>query len=285
MTPIQMLRSSWDFYKAHWKVLALIVGTPAIILYLGSFLTLLDSAVASIIGLLVSLIGVIATLIVQPAAIDSIRKLESDPTTQISIKSQYKYGLGLFWSTIFVMIITLLILAGASMLFVIPGIVVSLYIGFYIFALVLDDKRGFATLTESYALVKGRWWPVLGRMCVLILISLASSLVTAGLGFIFRKVFGLGLESTAYLGFSSIVNIVFYVFLTPLLMIYTYKVYNWLKTTRSAEVPTAGMKKWLVTFLVIGVVAIFTIPILFIGAMSSLDTAREMHSQTNIQKY
>jgi hypothetical protein len=57
-----------------------------------------------------------------------------------------------------------------TMLLIIPGVAVAVYLGFYLNAIVLRDKGPLEALEYSYKLVKGRWWMVFG---VLLLVFVA----------------------------------------------------------------------------------------------------------------
>jgi len=49
-----------------------------------------------------------------------------------------------------------------TLLLIIPGIVIAVYLGFYLNAIVLRDKGPIEALEYSYQLVKGCWWMVFG---------------------------------------------------------------------------------------------------------------------------
>ena len=64
---------------------------------------------------------------------------------------------------------------------------------------------------------------------------------------------------------SLVGNLVLGAFTGPLALIYIYKLYGSLKATRGDEAPTAGFKKWLIAFLIIGLyLCVLTITAVFI---------------------
>jgi hypothetical protein len=63
-------------------------------------------------------------------------------------------------------------LAGASVLFIIPGIILGVYAVFTAFTFILDHKRGLAAIVQSWWYVRGRWWAVFGRCIALAFLTI-----------------------------------------------------------------------------------------------------------------
>lgn len=83
----------------------------------------------------------------------------------------------LFW----VALLTALAVLGGFILFVIPGIIFSVWFCFSGFVFVAENLRGASALKKSRDLVKGYWWPVFGRLVVIgIVAGLISSIETFG---------------------------------------------------------------------------------------------------------
>ena len=61
-------------------------------------------------------------------------------------------------------VISSLITLGAALLFVIPGIIIGAWFTFAAFVYIDQRKRGWAALTQSRALVQGRWWSIFGGL-------------------------------------------------------------------------------------------------------------------------
>ena len=138
----------------------------------------------------VSLIGFIFIIAMQPAALGAIQKLDTDPQAVVSLKEQYSFGFRYFWPITFLMIIQGLIFLGSAVFLLIPAIIIGVYTGLYIFMLVLEGKRGFASLTASYSLIRGRWSAVFGRIIFLALLYLIGGLIISGAVFIVNHAFG-----------------------------------------------------------------------------------------------
>jgi len=77
-----------------------------------------------------------------------------------------KQAWSFFWPVLLVGLLQVLIIFGASLLLVIPGIYFGLVLSFSQIILIDQDKRGFGALSASWEMVKGRWWAVLWRNLV-----------------------------------------------------------------------------------------------------------------------
>jgi len=78
-----------------------------------------------------------------------------------------------------------LILFGASLLFIIPGIILSLYFSFALYILIAEDTGGMKALLKSKEYIKGHWWAVAGRIGFLIVLYLGIMIIYGILSAIF----------------------------------------------------------------------------------------------------
>ena len=267
-----LFAAGWNLLTHHWKIIVPILIIPSVLNYIGVLLTRTHQGGLVGLGVLVSVASAIFSIAMMPALINAVHRIFSESNVCISLKDQYKIGFKYFWSVIFIAIIGVLISLGSFVLLVIPGIIVSVYAMFYVYTLVIDGKKGFSAFTESFSLVRGRWWPVLGRMIALMVIMIACWFVMIGLGFIIGLVTGLSvsMSSAATLGSVSvgsfivtmILNLVASALIAPIGIGYTYKLYASLKATRQADAPVGTFKNWLVTYLVVGILALIAVPII-----------------------
>ena len=70
----------------------------------------------------------------------------------------------------------ILVLLGTTLL-IIPGIVVAIYLSFYMNAIVLRAKNPIEGLKYSYELVKGKWWTVFGVFFLVFILVLVISIL------------------------------------------------------------------------------------------------------------
>ncbi|MEK7642170.1 MAG: hypothetical protein AAB365_04265 [Patescibacteria group bacterium] len=266
--PLAILKASWNLFVKHWKSIVPIVILPSVVGYIGTLFTLFKSNVFfGVIGAILSIVGGVLSVAAVAALTGAIHRLSIDPNAQISLKEQYRFGFTLFWSIVLVGLITMLVMIGSIALLVIPGIIVGVYIGLYTYALVVDGKKGFGALLESYDLVRGRWMPVFGRAAFLGLISMLAWII---IGAVMYPFVGNDMFSQAI---GGLINIAATAVLTPIAIGYSYRLYTNLKSLRQPEISLKKFKKWLVALLCIGVLAIIilflTIPLVALNGFRS----------------
>ena len=154
---------------------------------------------------------------------------------------------------------------------------------FCAYSLVLDDKRGLSAFTESFAVVRGHWWPVLGRLLWLMLWYMIATLIIVGIEFVIRLVFGYGIQSFANGLVTGLLNMLLTLVFVPFSMTYFYKMYVELRAMRSAG-DTKTFKGWLIAFMVIGIL-LPIIGVLSASTLASLNRARldSLQQQMNSQ--
>lgn len=125
-----------------------------------------------------------------------------------------------FWSYFGLAVLTAVLILLWSFLFIIPGIVYSVFYSFAIFVFFFEGQRGMAAIRRSRDLVKGYFWPVFGR---LLLIGLFLYLLNFLL-FIPSKIF---MEDGVWLlsllnSLAQIINFL----IGPIVLIFMYRIYQ-----------------------------------------------------------
>jgi F0F1-type ATP synthase membrane subunit c/vacuolar-type H+-ATPase subunit K len=266
--PTQLFSFGCKLLTGHWKVLVPILILPSISSYIGQLLAQTHQIVFVIIGVLISIASAGFSVAMVPAVVNAVHRISTDPSATFSLKGQYKFGFSYFWPVILIGLILGFVNIGSLVLLVIPGIVIWVYSCLYLFALVIDDKRGFSALTESYALVRGRWWPVFGRILFLGLAMFIIWLILLGVVFIIGAASGLHISSlvqtsgqpasfsfTVFI-ISAILNLIGTCVIAPIGIGYVYKMYVSLKSVRNPNIQTKTFKRWLIAFTIIGPVVI-----------------------------
>jgi hypothetical protein len=133
------------------------------------------------------------------------------------------------------------------MIFFLPGIWLSVLLGYSLPSLVEDGTRSLDALKASADLVKGRWWAVFGRNLVVgIVVGLLASLTTllvlviVGLFIGMDQVFGLAdyvndpniPANPVVDGILAVLNGIVQAIFVPLAVIYQVKIFHGLKRTR-----------------------------------------------------
>jgi hypothetical protein len=275
--PIALCKFAWNTFTKRWKLFLGIILVPIAlyviaVLLIGS--TVYIGTAGSILGFIVIIAAYVFFLAAMPATAQAMHRVTVDPGTPVSIKSQYRFGFSVFWSMLLLVIMIGFIIQGANLLLVIPGIFVAVSTILYMYTFVIDGKRNFAALTESYSLVRGRWWGVFGRFLFLALMALICAviyLVVIGIVYLLQM-----LPDVIAVIIGSILGLVLFTFGWTFGNAYMYRLYATLKATRGAPAPTSTFKGWLIAFLCIGAVLV---PIAVMGVLSSvvlvsLNTAR-----------
>lgn len=116
----------------------------------------------------------------------SLRKKQSKlKTTSQAIKAASKY-LGKY---VLLMIVVSLALMGLYLLFIIPGIIFTIYWLFAAYILVGENKGVIDSIKRSKQVVRGRWWRVFGYYLLLMLVFMGISLIFSIPGSILRYIF------------------------------------------------------------------------------------------------
>jgi hypothetical protein len=282
--PGTLIKASYSFYKSHWKILALIAIIPAVISYIGIFLNLIDLPGIIILSGLVRIVGGVLSIVMSIVLIVVIHRLSVDHLVQVKVYDEYRAGFNYFGSFLLVSIITGLAVMGSVCLFIIPGIIVAIFVAFASYALIIDGKKGFSAVTESYSLVRGQGGQVFQNLFVLGLIMAGIQLLVLGLTLLVAWICGVNLSTLSethqqipvYVSLIGIIiGLVVQAVLTPMAIIYNYRMYISLKEVRKPEVSVVAFKRWVIAFMIIAPIAfilLFMVPIVLI----SLNTARQM---------
>lgn len=159
----------------------------------------------------------------------------------------------LFLPTVVIGLLETLFTVAGFVLLIIPGIWLSVALGFACYALWDDGTKGWGAIKRSYQLVKGRWWATLIRLIVphllialvwmvVFLVSLLCLAILTVLGLMLIGLLGtvsaLGATIASFVGIAllAIAGLAAYliplIILTPLSLLPTAKVYLNLKSTR-----------------------------------------------------
>lgn len=150
-----------------------------------------------------------------------------------SVKSAYGMALKSFWRYILLGLVSVVLVTLGFLFLIVPGIIVSVWIVFAYFILLLEDEGIVASLKKSREYVRGHCWGVFIRLAVL---SLSVILV-----------FALQLLSAFLVSFLPdfaaeivyvLLTLIMAGFLTPFSLLYVYQMYLELKSVKESSVQT-----------------------------------------------
>ncbi len=265
--PIELLISAWQIFKSNWKILVPIAVTPSAIMLVGSLIGMIGGS-AVFVTLVFSIASIVFSIVMAPTLIIAISKIEGGSAGSIEYWPQYKEGFKFFWIVLGLGILQGLIFMGSGILFIIPAIVVGVFVSFMVYSRVLDGNKGLSAFTESYSLVNGRWWAVFGRMLFLILIYIALAIIIGIMASFVQVIFGK--DSSVTTIFSMVLQLALSSTVGVLASAYIFKMFGSLKATRMTGVATDAFRKWLIAFLVIGIIGVIFLPVIGFMAFSSM---------------
>ncbi len=133
-------------------------------------------------GGIISFVAVIASIVLMIfVAITSwgiIYAVSQPNPTEISYKQAVEWSSKNFFPLLWTTILVALAVLFGFLLLIIPGIALSIYLYFSLYAFAMGtSKSGVPALKQSYYDVKDRWWSVAGQMLILGLLALLIYLV------------------------------------------------------------------------------------------------------------
>jgi hypothetical protein len=177
LTTSQILEKSWKTYTSNFKKILPFIFLFAVLFFLQSapeiYNTLeahyglfINSAVVILVALLafVTIFSIISLWALAALSFFIRDLLHAEPVQKISgyLKNSKKY----LWSLIFVSILVSLIIFGGALLFIVPGVIFSVWYAFITNTVLFEEKKGMEAMAASKNLVIGRWWKILWRLIV-----------------------------------------------------------------------------------------------------------------------
>ena len=235
----QLISDTWKFFTSTWNTS---VKTSSLLIYVGLayFVGGLLMRVNENLGVLsavISLGGSVFTVWISTRVILTVLKLEAGQQP-MSKEEESKKAWGLFWSLLWVGLLTGLVVFGASLLFILPGIYFGVALYFSQLILIDQGTKGTQALGASRALVRGRWWATFWRLLAGglvfgLLVGVVMAVVLGGLSMI------IGASSMSnssgdplVVGILQLIQMVIVAAFMPLLSGFQVKVYRALQKTR-----------------------------------------------------
>ncbi len=155
-SPLELLKKSFRIYRSKIGTFALF----GLIVFLTTLVQLFSIRAHS---MLLFIASVIATIIISYVVYIAEIRVATDPANMNvlqAFKQVEHYILPSAWVSVAIIILAL----GGTLLFVLPGIVVSVFIMFALLAVVIDHYEKTEAIIYSWHLVKERWLAVFGRL-------------------------------------------------------------------------------------------------------------------------
>ena len=240
-----------------------------------------------VVGLVIGAIQILSQAALIYAAMRRDRK--------VGLGEAYGFALRKLFSFLWIIILSIVIIAGGSFLFIIPGILFAVWFIFASFVLIDEDTRGMSALLKSKEYMRGQWFAVFWRWLALDLfawlISIPAGIAISVTLFIIKLIAGAVLGSTAGQYAGIIIGLFFLiplqVIIVSLGIIYGSLIYGHLRAMRGSFEfnPSGGQKAG---FLAIGIIGVL-LPLLLFGAaiialFSSFSGAKDLFKNPQINQ-
>ena len=236
------------------------IAFVCLVLFLSS--TLQDIALSTNIRTLIVVVTIL-NLIISILSVLAFMVAIAHPETVIrSGSALYDQAIGLVIPYLWIIIVIGLALIGGAVLFVIPALVLSIFLNFANYTLVVENRRGLDALIASWHYIEGRWWSVAWRtiffgalvfilsLVVNFIIFLLSSSVTAATIATYQPPLSGSIVADAWSAFIIV----------PASIIYFYHLFLNLKIvnpTPPNEAQKRSIKNWVMSFVILGIVVLF----------------------------
>lgn len=189
----EILSAAFNLYKANAASLILIVAIVVVPLTFISSLfsgvvfrgttnaqdVVIDRSFGLVVAgaLITALISVIISAMLQAAILRAAALATiGDP---VDPQESYRFGFKRLGSVILVSVLVGLAVIGGLILLVIPGLIFLIFLSVSVPVLIVENRRGTAALSRSWALVKGHFWHAAG---VIIVAGLITGIVSGIIG-------------------------------------------------------------------------------------------------------
>ncbi|HEY4478619.1 MAG TPA: hypothetical protein VI775_02135 [Candidatus Paceibacterota bacterium] len=291
----QLIKQAWSLYKRNYKILIAIGLIPLVFsLILNIFGTFSKGFNPLLIGGVIVILGLISWVIQltsQISYIKAISELDSGSTT-ITVSDIYKRSFNIFLPFLWVSILSMLAVMGAYVFLIIPGVILTIYLMFSTYFMVIENKKGLSALSTSQYYMKNNWWGifwrVFGPVLIIMLILLGLSAILLIIIAAISHPQGLSTNLTDYnsllasvsrlkastglisLIFSSIFTFLIYCIIAPIGTAYTYLIYKNLKQMKPepTEEDLKTSKSWMKGLSIFGFVVVIGIILLSIFSVA-----------------
>ena len=264
----ELTKKTWSLYRQEFDTLIGLMAIPFLLFVISPFLIQVFGFLSLPLSLFLTLVAFSALVW---AGVASIVVL-CDAEEKLTLKEALKRGKIFFWPTLWVAIIVCFITGGATMLFLIPGLILTVYFVFAKLIVIVEKDRGLKSLVKSREYVRGYFWPVVGRYLSIVIFAgiiywildfIASSLVSSLVSSWSREA-----GEAILLVFQAVVNIV----ISPLALIATYLLYDDVRQ-KKGEILIDTNKKQAWSYLAIGIAGWVFLAIVIILAVVVLTSA------------
>lgn len=185
---------------------------------------------------------------------------------KINVGEAYSKAAQNFWGFALVSFLVGLLIGGGFGLLIIPGVMFIAWFSLAVWVFVVEGTKGMNALLKSREYARGLFWPIFGRLVLLVLVPWVAILAVLGLSFL-----------TPILALIAIPLFILLSFVyPPLASAYIYLLYKDIKALKGGDVQyvsTPGRKAKFIIMGAVGLILLMAIPLgLTIIAINPSDT-------------
>ncbi len=272
---------AWRIYKSRfWTLVGVMLFPIPINILFGILVQVISSyfGEGSAMGILWSGLFNLASSLILLWMLSSLLYAIKDHEERIGVIESYRRGLHKAPSLFWVSFLYLFIIWGGTMLLIIPGIILSIYLVFYQFILINENIGGMSAILKSREYTRGHWWGIFWRLLMLSgsFLILLSPIIFFALLFPGFSAMTLTTASAGMLVVFLLVSFVMLLaFLFPTFMqVYMFSMYQNLKAMKGDFIfePKKARKT---KYIIIAILGALLIPIMASVLLVSLKSARE----------
>jgi len=260
-----LLKRTWRAYKARLGTFLGIMVVPVLVYVALEYSKPIVVFIASVFPppiFFIFRVALVVTVIViglwaQVSLLFAIQGREQ----KTGVIESFRKGWHKILSFVWVSILAGFLILGGFGLFIIPGIIFSIWFIFSTYVLVAEDKNGMQAIFRSKQWVGGYWWKILWRLLIIgILIITISFAINIPFSFFLRQYVSQFVE--------QVIGWVISIFLTPLFITYTFLIYEDLRRVKGEISFESPKRRTKVKYVLVGalgnllVLTLFSLPIL-----------------------
>lgn len=279
LDPGSLMQQAWDLAKKRfWNILGVIavgwvVITAAflvlVLLLVGVIVGGISAGVSGtgmstliIVGITLGVLIIVGCVVLGVWVQASLMTMALGYKEKLGVFNAYKKSWKRIGSYYLAAILSGFAVLGGYFAFIIPGIMVSVWLFPALYVVLSEGKGGFESLVLARNYVRGRFWDVLGRLAVLWAIQMGASLIL----YIISLLVGEDLSDIVY----NILSWIFSILFIPFSLMYLVRLYESLKGSYQPAVGGSGGKGPILTFIILGVVLPVVVIALAIAAISKV---------------
>ena len=274
-TPGELLKKSFSLYFSHFKIFLGILVIPVALVFLIIVLGVvgqivfwgtISGALLTIVIMFAAAVSLIAGGVSYLALFDAV--IEGGQP-QGGVRGAWIKAWHMFVPFAWIGILTMLCVLGGYVFFIIPGMIIGVWLSLAIFSLVAEGRHGLNALAASWHYVKGYWWAVFWRLCV----SGIVAFIIASILNVFNPQNGIIHQSLVSSLIYLFLSLIFGFTVQPTLgVIYPYYIYQSLREVKSSypiEEDAPKLKKEIIAFAAMGIIALVAMFALIIALFSN----------------